>query len=79
VGKAAGWLGATKTGVIETEPAVASFAEAVKMIRAPEASGPRYTKSIHKKNNAPIEVTRESSRGGGVSINVDTDVMGPSK
>jgi hypothetical protein len=79
VGEAASSLGATETGIVKTEPVVASLAEAVEVIRAPETAGPGYAEGIHKKDNAPIEVTRESSTGGGVSINMDTNVVGPSK
>jgi len=83
VGEAASWLGAalraTETGVVKTEPTVARLAKAAELNKTPEASGPRYAESIHKKDNAPIEVTRESSRGRGLSINMDTDVVSPSK
>ncbi len=79
MGEAASWLGATKTGVVKTEPTVARLAKAAEVNKTPEASGPRYAESIHKKDNAPIEVTRESSRRGGVSINMDTDVVSPSE
>jgi hypothetical protein len=79
VGEAASWLGATETGVVKTKPIVARLAKAFEVIRTLEASGPRYAESIHKKDNAPIEVTRESSRGRGLSINMDTDVVSPSE